>query len=308
MTLILVLIVLTVVTFVVGLMSLSEPSVERKRLVRLADGSSTPIPKFDDDETILSKEPDAWWVKTLIAIGGKRGGSEEDQKKPVRADLIHAGYRRESAAALFQGARIVLAIGIPALLLVTPLSWSLPENKFIVLLLAAAGVGYVLPGWWVSRKAKARQHAMVIGLPDALDLMVVCVEAGLGVNAALARIAQEFSRSNPTTSAEFEMVNLETRAGKSTTDALRGLAERTGVSEIGSLVSMLIQTERFGTSLADTLRVHADAMRTQRLQRAEELAGKAPLKMMFPMVLIFIATMMISIGPGMLELSDFFSR
>lgn len=308
MTLILALIVLAVVTLCMGLISLGDATPERKRLVRLVDGSSAPVPEFEDEDTILAKEPEGWWVSLLILAGGKGKHPEGAAKNPIRTKLIHAGYRRESALSIFQGARVILAIGLPAVVLLTPYGWSLPQNKLLVVLLVAATIGYVLPESWVSRKAKARQHALSIGLPDALDLMVVCVEAGLGINAALARIASEFGKSNPIMSSEFQMVNLETRAGKSTTEALRGLSDRTGVSAVGSLVSMLIQTERFGTSLADTLRVHADAMRTERLQRAEELAGKAPLKMMFPMVLIFVATMIVSIGPGLTQIFSFFSK
>ena len=149
---------------------------------------------------------------------------------------------------------------------------------------------------------------MILGLPDALDMMVVCVEAGLGINASLSRIASEFARANPILSAEFELVTLEIRAGKSSTQALRSLAERTGVSEVSSLVAMLVQTERFGTSLADTLRVQADALRVQRLQRAEELAAIAPLKMLVPTVIIFVATLLVTIGPGMLQLFEFFGN
>ena len=147
---------------------------------------------------------------------------------------------------------------------------------------------------------------MILGLPDGLDMMVVCVEAGLGINASLVRIADEFVLSNPIMSAEFELVTLEIRTGKSNTEALRALADRTGVSEVSSLVAMLVQTERFGTSLADTLRVQADALRVQRLQRAEELAAIAPLKMLFPTVIIFVATLIVTIGPGMLQLFQFF--
>jgi tight adherence protein C len=166
----------------------------------------------------------------------------------------------------------------------------------------------VAPSYWLDRARSKRQMSIILGLPDALDLMVVCVEAGLGINASLARVAREFHRSNPILSAEFELVTLEIRAGKSSTDALRALSERTGVSEVASLVAMLVQTERFGTSVADTLRVHADSLRVQRLLRAEEQAGKAPLKMMFPTLIIFIATLIVTIGPGLMQMFSFFGE
>ena len=138
--------------------------------------------------------------------------------------------------------------------------------------------------------------------------MVVCVEAGLGINASLKRVAEDFRLTHPILSSEFELANFETRAGKSTTEALRALADRTGVQDVGSLVAMLIQTERFGTGLADTLRVHADGMRLRRLQNAEEQANKAPLKMLFPTVLIFVAMLIIVVGPGFLQMSLYFKQ
>jgi tight adherence protein C len=229
----------------------------------------------------------------------------------MRLRLVQAGYRRESAVTIFMGSRIALALLLPGLLALTPFVWALTELQLAVLLCIAAGIGVIGPGYWVDKRRKSRQEMMILGLPDGLDMMVVCVEAGLGINASLARIADEFVRTNPIMSAEFELVTLEIRAGKSSTEALRALADRTGVSEVSSLevsslVAMLVQTERFGTSLADTLRVQADALRVQRLQRAEELAAIAPLKMLFPTVIIFVATLLVTIGPGMLQLFQFF--
>jgi tight adherence protein C len=135
-------------------------------------------------------------------------------------------------------------------------------------------------------------------LPDALDLMVVCVEAGFGINQSLAQVADEFDSKCPTIAKEFGLVVQETRAGKSTTEALRALANRTGVSDISSLVALLVQTERFGTSLANALRVHADAMRIVRMQRAEERAQKATLKLILPSTMIFGAVLIIFVAPG----------
>jgi tight adherence protein C len=135
-------------------------------------------------------------------------------------------------------------------------------------------------------------------LPDALDLMVVCVEAGFGINQSLAQVAGEFDSKSPIIAKELALVVQETRAGKSTTEALRALANRSGVSDISSLVALLVQTERFGTSLGNALRVHADAMRIVRMQRAEERAQKATLKLILPSTMIFAAILMIFIAPG----------
>ena len=138
--------------------------------------------------------------------------------------------------------------------------------------------------------------------PDVLDLLVVCLEAGLSLGAALARVAGEFTRSSPVLSGELRLVNAEMQAGKTSMDALRGLSDRIGITEVSSLVAMLIQTERFGTSVADALRVHTASMRCERLQMAEEVAQKASVKMIFPtLVFIFPATILIAIGPGVLE-------
>jgi len=225
---------------------------------------------------------------------------------PLRARLVHAGYRGDSAVLTYLGSRVALALVLPLLLLMAPFSWSFSQLELAAAISCAAGAGLILPSYWLDKKIKARQAALMLALPDALDLMVVCVEAGLGINASLKRIARDFRGTHPLLAAEFELANFETRAGKSTTDALRGLAERTGVSDISTLVAMLLQTERFGTGLADTLRVHADSMRVRRLQRAEELANKAPLRMLFPTVLIFAAMLLIVVGPAMLAFTRYF--
>ena len=144
-------------------------------------------------------------------------------------------------------------------------------------------------------------------MPDALDLMVVCVQAGLGIIASLDRVVRDMSRQHPTLCAELQLALHEIRAGKSTADGLRALAERTGVSELRALVAMLVQTERFGTSISDTLRVHADSLRSRRMLRAEEAANKAPLKMLFPTTLIFFASLIVTIGPAVAEIAAFFA-
>jgi tight adherence protein C len=204
------------------------------------------------------------------------------------------------------GSRFVTMIGLPLALMPFPALWSLNSTQWLVLMMCAAGLGFVAPSYWLDRRRKHRQLEIQHGLPDALDLMVVCVESGLGINASLARVAHEFTYSNRALSEEFELVTLETRAGKSTSAALRSLAQRTGVADVSSLAAMMIQTERFGTSLGDTLRVHADYMRIQRIQRAEEQAALAPLKMLFPTVIIFAATLLVVVGPAMIQFLEFF--
>lgn len=277
----------------------------RKRLARLADGTAVNIGPAEDAEVVSFDEPIGMLEKILDRLARSTSNDAEFVDR-VRLRLIQAGYRRPSAFRSFQGSRVACALILPMALIALWPAMGIDELRFAVLACCAAGVGLVLPSMYVDRRATARRAAIVRGLPDALDLMVVCVEAGLGISACLARIASEFSRSNPILSAEFELVTLESRAGKTNAAALRGLATRTGAAEVSSLVAMLVQTERFGTSLADTLRVHSDDLRIQRLQRAEELAAMIPLKMLFPTVIIFVASMIVTIGPGMMELMTFF--
>jgi tight adherence protein C len=295
-----------VAAFTVGLGGiLSRRAAARKRLSRLADGGVVNL-DLPEDESTLGTGKLSFFERALNPLAdqfGKLGGGAFG---PVRERLVMAGYRRDSAISTYTGARVACAIGFPTAFLLGAPVFQMPEERVVGAALLLAGLGLVLPSFWLDQQVKRRQRFITNGLPDALDLMVVCVEAGLGITACLARVAREFAMSNPVLSAEFNLVTLEIRHGKSNTEALRSLAVRTGVGEISSLVAMLVQTERFGTSLADTLRVHSDEMRVKRILRAEEAAGKLPIKMLFPTVLIFIASLIVSIGPGMMQLMDFF--
>jgi tight adherence protein C len=307
MTIIITLILASVFMFALAIASGTQHRPLRKRLARLGDGS----PALVDEPTesgVLGEAEQGWLVSALAKLGGRAVRGDSAAQHPIRKQLVQAGYRRDSAVVVFMGARLFLALALPTILLVLSPVWELDERQLVALLCAAAAIGFVGPSYYLDKRRAARQWNIILGLPDALDLMVVCVEAGLGINSSLHRISKEFSRTNPIISAEFELVTLEIRTGKSTTEALRSLAERTGVSEIGALVAMLVQTEKFGTSLADTLRIHADGLRVQRTLRAEEQASKAPLKMMFPTLLIFAATLLVTIGPGLLQLMGFFQN
>jgi tight adherence protein C len=284
----------SVVVLVAGIALVPRRPVERKRLARLSDGSRVVVSAPTSDESILADTRLSGGARLLTFFAGSQTETKRGRRHPLRQRLVEAGYRRDSAFATLLGARTLLAVVVPTASLAMPATWTLPMFQLISLLGVASLVGYMLPAFFLNHKARARQRHIILGLPDALDLMVVCVEAGLGVNASLSRISKEFADGNPVLSAELQLVTLEIRAGKSNTEALRALADRTGVSDLSALVSMLVQTERFGTSLADALRVQADSMRSQRMQRAEELGSKAPLKMIFPMVLIFGATMMVA--------------
>ena len=282
----------------------------RRRLTRLADGTSANVQEMGqvgDSEGSALAQPSSPLAKFLGRLAGS-GSGDEEQTNRTRLRLIRAGHRQPSALTSYQGSRIACALALPIVLIAMSPMLDIDELRLAALACCSAALGLVIPSMIVDHQANARRTAVIRGLPDALDLMVVCVEAGLGIGACLSRIAKEFSSSNPILSAEFELVTLESRAGKTNAAALRGLAHRTGASEVSSLVAMLVQTERFGTSLADTLRVHSDDLRVQRLQRAEELAAKIPLKMLFPTVIIFVASMIVTIGPGMMQLMNFFGE
>ena len=210
---------------------------------------------------------------------------------------MQAGYRREEALTIFFGIRIVFALILFALF-----STSLVMKPNISLALGGLAMGYLLPGMVLARMAKARAHRIRLSLADMLDLLVVSVEAGLGLDQALSRVGTELAFAYPELSDELRLINLELRAGKARSEALRNLADRTGVDDLSSLVTMLIQTDKFGTSVAQSLRVYSDTLRTKRRQRAEEAAAKTGVKMVFPLVFcIFPAIWVVTIGPAAIK-------
>jgi tight adherence protein C len=226
-----------------------------------------------------------------------------DDASGHRLLLTQAGYRSAAAGRSYRWFRIAAALLVPAALLFGGKSAGMPDKTLFLLAVAGAAAGLSLPAAFLRSKARKRQEAITDALPDALDLLTVCVEAGLGINSAFLRIAEEFRLSSPTLSEEFDVVNREMVAGKPRVEALRALADRTGVEDVKSLVAMLIQTERLGTSLAQSLRVHSDSLRVRRRQRAEEAAAKTTIKLVFPLVfLLFPALFIVILGPGVLQI------
>jgi len=216
----------------------------------------------------------------------------------LRLQLVTAGYRGSEALIVFFGMRVTLAV-VAFALFATPIIFSRPN---FIMALGACGIGYLLPTMLLKRIAARRRHRMRLGLPDTLDLLVVSVEAGLGLDQAIMRVSEELAFAHPDLSSEMRLINLELRAGKARSEALRNFADRTGVDDISSLVTMLIQTDKFGTSVAQSLRVHSDVMRTKRRQRAEEAAAKTGVKMVFPLVFcIFPAIWVVTIGPAAIK-------
>jgi tight adherence protein C len=215
----------------------------------------------------------------------------------LRLRLVQAGYRRDEALTVFFGVRVIFALTLFAIF-----STSIIARPNLTLALGGLGVGYILPGMVLARLAKRRAHRIRLSLADMLDLLVVSVEAGLGLDQALSRVGSELAFAYPELSDELKLINLELRAGKPRSEALRNLADRTGVDDLSSLVTMLIQTDKFGTSVAQSLRVYSDTLRTKRRQRAEEAAAKTGVKMVFPLVFcIFPAIWVVTIGPAAIK-------
>jgi len=242
-------------------------------------------------------------LKGVLQAFGEAVQERSSSTSALRQRLIRAGYPNAAAVPMFMGTRLALPAGlfIGAGAVLPALGYSAAVTLIMALYFGV--MGYVLPGLVISRKIKKRQKEMQKALPDALDMLVVSVEAGLGLNAALVRVSEEMDRMSPVLSEQLGLVNLEIRAGTSREEALRNLGERTGLQDIISLVGMLIQTERFGTSVAQALRVHAETMRTKRRQRAEEAAAKTTIKLVFPLVFcIFPAMFVVILGPALIQI------
>ena len=215
----------------------------------------------------------------------------------TRAWLIQAGYREARHVRFYFGARVLFAVlGFATVVLFSGVD-------SLLLLVGVPAFGFFLPRFFLKRAMKERQRRIRLGLPDALDLTVICVEAGLALDQAMMRVGEDLQHAHPELSGEFHLFNLETRAGKPRAEALRNLAERTGVDDVRGLVGTLIQTDRFGTSVAQALRVHSDSLRTERRQRAEEQAAKTTVKMIIPLVLFVLPSLIfVTVGPAVIQL------
>ncbi len=247
-------------------------------------------------------------MDVLQALGQQVGSGRKDTTA-VRLFLVQAGYSNPNAVSIYWASRVSLAAGLSGLAMLGLPVLGVSSGQMLLGVLWLGALGWVGPTFYVRSRLKARQKEVQLALADMLDMLVVCVEAGLGLNQALVRVADEIDHVSPVMSEQLAMVNLEMRAGTPREEALKNLAERTGLADIRSLVSMMIQTDRFGTSVADALRVHADTMRTKRRQRAEEAAAKTTIMLVFPLVLlVFPAMFVVVIGPSALAIYRTFSK
>jgi len=247
-------------------------------------------------------EPEPSTLVTFLHQLGSKVPSSETEVVQLREHLVRAGFRSDNAMPVFYGVRIISTLMMLVFCLM--MSAKMPSNPMftMVVLLFGCALGWILPKMFLERKAKRRQETLRLSLPDALDLMVVSIEAGLGLDMAMQHVARELATSHPQLSEELSLVTLEMRAGKRRADALRNLAERTGEGELRKLVAILIQSDRFGTSMGESLRTHSDYLRTRRRQEAEERAGKVGVKLVFPIFFFILPSMLIvAAGPGLLQ-------
>lgn len=291
------LVFVVVVAICLGASALLRPNVARQRLIGLvADTPQRPQSK------------DGWlrWVAKLTQPISRLSMPEEGfEKSSIRLRFAHAGIRNAAAAPAFFGVKTLLTLGLPLLgfVLLTLSGSPLNGNTLLLAMLALAALGYYGPNLVLSQRVATRQRDIFESFPDALDLMTVCVEAGLGTEAAMMRVAEDLQFKSPALADELRIVNLELRAGADRERALRNLAIRTGVEEVDGFVSMISQAERFGTSIAASLRIHSDMLRTRRRQRAEEAAAKIALKLLFPLIFcIFPSLMVVLMGPAMIQI------
>jgi tight adherence protein C len=229
----------------------------------------------------------------------------EEKTPAVQQRLVFAGYRQDRHIKLFSASKIAVPVVLSIVVAATGLyRW----NAFVVFL-AAAALGYLAPDYWLDHRIKSRQNAVRRGVPDLLDLMVVCLEAGLSVDQATIRSSEEMGFSHPAIADELGLVTLEIRAGQTRVAAWKHLAERTNVEPIRMLVTILVQADQFGTGISKTLRIHADTLRTRRRQQVEELAAKTSVKLIFPLALfIFPSLLVVMLGPAVMMLMEAFKK
>lgn len=273
------------------------PAVRAERLAGApgGDGGDPSIFRWSD-------APGSGLEGTLKRLGKALAPRTEAGRSRYRKKLAWAGYHDPSALLLFIGAKVALALGVGSLYFLYALANKRVLPNLIAVTLVLVAIGFFLPDFWLRNRVKARRRAIVNALPDVLDMLMVCVEAGMGFDAALARVAEQPEARSSPLHQELQRTSLEVRAGRPRAEALRALGERTGAQEVKTMVGAFVQTEKLGTPLGKTLRIHADAARVQRRHRAEEQAHLAPLKMLGPTVFfLFPAFFLVTLAPSLLN-------
>jgi tight adherence protein C len=250
----------------------------------------------------VSPHPSLAFHDLLKKVGAMLPASPKDVTV-MQKRLIRAGIRGPNALKMLYGFKVVLGVGLPLLLSLALLGVEAASNNKFLIIFVAAGVGFFGPNQYVNMRSRRRQKQIRRGLPNALDLLVVCVESGLGLDQAIVQVAKELEHGHPEISEEFALVNLELKAGKRRVEALRNLADRTAVADLKKLVAVLIQADRFGTGVAQSLRAHADYMRVQARQQAEEKAAKLGVKLVFPIFFCILPSLfVVTVGPVVMRI------
>lgn len=282
------------------------PSAATERLKQMGDGGSAAIaaPSLVAEESAVS----AFAERMATPLSRIAPPSAAEAKKLAK-QLMHAGYRSPNAPIIYRALQLVSMAFFPGAVALGCALWGKPLGSAAMWILGGFVLGFMLPRYVLGRLIKGRQLRLQWGLADALDLLVVSIEAGLGLNSALVRVGDEMKEVHPDIAEEFAMTNMEIRVGRDRAEALRNLADRTGVDDLRSLCAMLIQADKFGTSIARAVRVYADSLRTKRRQRAEQAAQKAAVKLLFPLACFLFPTLFIALlGPAFINLMDTFAH
>ena len=285
---------------VLGVLHVFSPHRLRGRAEQIAGQAGTFQPDQGRQQALIEKL--VKWAQPVSRLSLPKEGWENSQ---LRVRFMNAGWRSASAAPLYFGAKTVLAVGLPmlGLLAVSSQPGQQSQQLMFVLLAVLGAIGYYLPNVVLARKVSQRQRTVFEEFPDVIDLLTVCVEAGLGLDAALMRVADELALRCPVLADELQLMLLELRSGFSKEKALTNLSLRTGVEDVDKFASMLVQADRFGTSLGDSLRVLSDMLRTKRRMRAEEQAAKIALKLLFPLIFtIFPSLLLVLLGPAFIQI------
>lgn len=304
---------LAVLLFFLAAYSLFAPQnqqVVAERLARLRASLGRRGPASGESGSIAREEKplDQLLTRIIQPLGRMFGKATASTSTSLRNRLIKAGYYAENAVLTYMGIRVFLAAALPVVTMMVLGQLDVSVLRLSFLLPMVGLFGFVIPSFVLSSRMSKRQLSIRNGMADALDLMVSCVEAGLSLNAALARVAVEMRTVHPDLAQELDVTAFEMRTGKPREEALRNLGQRSGVKDLKSFTAMLIQTDKFGTSISKALRVFSDTLRTKRRQRAEEAAAQTTIKMVFPLVFfIFPAILIVLMGPGIIQIIEVFA-
>jgi len=295
-------VILTFSCIALGVMSLYWLVARPTSVVNAQLDSADPLLALLENNPLTTMTRAAKPINRIVPISAVEAAKLQKQ-------LLHAGYPSPDAAMTFRAIQLLLIVALPSVVMTICFILEGSLNTFLLLGVLAAAIGFYVPRLVLRSKITRRQQRISWGLADALDLMVIAVEAGLGLNAALNRVGEELKDVHPDMHHEFDLVNLEIRLGRSREEALRNLTERTGVDDVRSFVALLIQADRFGSSIGKAVRVFADSLRTKRRQRAEQASAKAALKLLIPLtVFLFPVIIAMILAPSALNLIDLFSR